>query len=328
MSIGLASDFVVYPDQFWGGVVETLQQYTDAFNIASQNTLRLVTRGIKGEYEKESFMKSTANLISRRDTTSVASVTDLAMSQGELIGVKVNRKIGPVAQTLDAWKKIAVDPAEFSVILGQQTGKSIAVDYINVALSVAKAAITNQSALVYDAYALDTTKTCNHTALISGLAKFGDASARVQAWVMHSKNYFDLMKQALADKIFEVAGVTIYQGTVATFNRPTIVVDSPSLFVSSGTATTTYHVLGLVEDAVEIAESEQRDIISQPVTGLENLVMRIQGEYAFNVRVKGCAWDTQNGGANPTDAAMATGSNWDKVVADDKLMPGVAIKFQ
>jgi hypothetical protein len=327
MAIGKASDFVVYPEQFWGGVVETLQQYTDAFNAASQNTLRLVTRGVKGEYEKESFMKSTANLISRRDTTSVAGVTDLALSQGELVGVKVNRKIGPAAQTLDAWKKIAVDPAEFSVILGQQTGKAIAVDYINVALSVAKAAITNQAALVYDATG-DSTKTANHTALVSGLAKFGDASARVLAWVMHSKNYFDLMKQALSDKIFEVAGVTIYQGTVATFNRPTIVIDSPSLFVSSGTATTTYHVLGLVEDAVEIAESEQRDIISQPVTGLENLVMRIQGEYAFNVRVKGCAWDTQNGGVNPLDSALATGSNWDKVVADDKLMPGVAIKFE
>jgi hypothetical protein len=75
--------------------------------------------------------------------------------------------------------------------------------------------------------------------------------------------------------------------------------DSPNLF-TTGSSATTYDVLGLVENSVEVAESEERDIISQPVTGLENLVDRIQGEYAFNLRVKGCAYDTAQG-ANPLD---------------------------
>ena len=29
-------------------------------------------------------------------------------------------------------------------------------------------------------------------------------------------------------------------------------------------------------------------------------------------------WDVASGGANPTDAALATGTNWDKAVANDK----------
>lgn len=327
MSIGSRSDFVIYQEQFWGGVVETLQQYSDGFNGASANALRLVTRAIKGDYEQESFIKSTANLVARRDPTSVGSVTDLGLSQGEFIGVKVNRRIGPVAQTLDAFKKIAVDPQEFSMLLGQQTGKAIAIDYINAAVNAVSAAIQGVSALKYD-HTADTTKTLDHTSLVNGLSKFGDASSRIVCWVMHSKNYFDLMKQAIADKIYEVAGVTIYQATVPTLNRPTLVLDSPNLLDSVGTATQTYQVLGLVEDAVEVAESEQRDIISQPVTGLENLVMRIQGEYAFNLKVKGCQWDTANGGVNPTDTALGTSTNWDKIVSDNKLMPGVAVKCQ
>jgi hypothetical protein len=327
MAIGKASDFVVYPEQFWGGVVETLQQYSDGFNGASSNALRLVTRGIKGDYEKESFVKSTASLISRRDTTSVASVTDIALTQGELIGVKVNRKIGPVAQTIDAFKKIAVDPGEMSVMLGQQVGKAIAIDYINIALAAVTGAITTVAALNYDETG-STTKTLQHSTLVNGLSKFGDASSRIVCWVMHSKNYFDLMKQALSDKVFEVAGVTIYQGTVATFNRPTLVIDSASLLDSVGTGTQTYRVLGLSESAVEVAESEERNIVSDIVTGLENLVMRYQGEYAFNLRVKGCQWDITNGGAAPNDTALALGTNWDKIVADNKLMPGIAVKVQ
>ena len=35
MGMGTKSDFVIYNSQFWGGVVETLQQNTEAFNAAS-----------------------------------------------------------------------------------------------------------------------------------------------------------------------------------------------------------------------------------------------------------------------------------------------------
>jgi hypothetical protein len=328
MAIGTKTDFVIYNAQFWGGVVETLQQNTDAFNGASLNTLRLVTRGIKGEYEKEAFLKSTASLITRRDPTAVTSVTDAKLTMGEFIGVKVNRRIGPVAETLDAFKKVAIDPAEFSVLLGQQTGVAIAVDYINAAIRSVRAGIQGAgTSLQYDATA-DTLKTANHAALVAGLSKFGDRASRLIAFVMHSKNYFDLVKQSLSDKIVNVADVTVYSGNVATLGKPCIVVDSTDLFTTNGTAATVYDILALTENAVELAESEQRDIISQPVTGLENLVMRIQGEYAFNLKVKGCQWDTTNGGVNPTDTALALSTNWDQIVADVKEMAGVRISCQ
>lgn len=322
MSIGTKSDFVIYNSQFWGGVVETLQQNTEAFNAASQNAIRLVTRSILGEYERESFLKSTASLISRRDTTATTAVADNKLAGGEMVGVKVNRRLGPVTQSRDAFRKIGVSPEEFSFMLGQQSGPAIAIDYINIAVGAVRAAVQNQAALQYDATA-DTLKTLNHTAMVHGISKFGDRAARIVCWVMHSKNYFDLMAQQIADKLFEVAGATVYAGTIATFGKPVVVLDSPNLF-TTGSSATTYDVLGLVENAVEVAESEERDIISQPVTGLENLVDRIQGEYAFNLRVKGCAYDTTQG-ANPLDATLLTPATWLKVVADNKEMPGIRV---
>ena len=280
----------------------------------------------KGHYENESFFKSISTLVSRRDITSVSAATDAALTQGELVRVKLNRKIGPVAQTLDAFRKISLDPAEMSFILGQQTGKAIALDYLNTALTALDAALAGVSAVNYDATANSNPDrtTLDHTNLVRTMAKFGDASNRLVAWVMHSKPFFDLMEASVADKIFQVANVTIYSGTVATFGRPVIVTDSSAMLTTTSSGTV-YHIHGLTENAVVVEESEDRQIASDLITGLENLVMRIQGEYAFNLGIKGFAWDSANGSSNPSASAVGTSSNWDKAVTDNKQLAGVRL---
>jgi hypothetical protein len=325
MAIGKATDFVIYQEQFQAGVWEALTQNVNVFNGASAGAIKLVAQDLKGDYNKEAFFRGITGLVSRRDTTSVSAATDLALTQGEKIGVKLNRKIGPVTQTLDALRKIGFDSQEISFGIGKMVGEKKAQDMLNAAMIGATAALGAQSAVVYDATA-DTTKTLNHTAMVSAMAKFGDQSGRIKAWVMHSKPYFDLIKQAISDKIVEVAGVTIYQGNVATFNRPVIVTDSAPLLVSG--SPNTYPILGLTEGGVVVTESEQQEIVSQLVTGMENLVYRIQGEFAFNLNVEGFQWDVTNGGANPSDAALGTGTNWDPVVSSYKDYAGIYLKVQ
>lgn len=41
--------------------------------------------------------------------------------------------------------------------------------------------------------------------------------------------------------------------------------------------------------------------------------------------MKGFAWDVANGGANPTDNALATGSNWDMTATSFKDLAGVSL---
>ena len=320
MAIGKASDFVVYQEEFFGGMSETLTQETEIFNSASNNCIRLVPAALKGDYNKESFIASIGSLVTRRDTTSTASVTDLAATQAENIGVKVNRKIGPVAQTLDAWRKIGADASEMSFLLGQQWGKAVAVDYVDVSCGAVANALENVAALKHDG----TASTITHASLNSALAKFGDAASNIDCLVMHSKVYFDLIGQAITDNVFQVGGVTIIQGNVATFGRPVIVTDSANLIDTSGVSDV-YTTLGLVQNGIVIQESESREIVSDTVTGLENLVLRLQGEYAFNLNLKGFQWDVTNGAANPADAALNTGTNWDQVAADVKSCAGVAL---
>lgn len=321
MAIGKGSDFKIYEEQFYGGLFEGIAQIVDGFNASSNGAIRLVQQALKANYEKESFFKDISGLIAHRDITSVAAATDLAMTQGEFVGVKIARGIGPVAQTLDAWRKLGKDSKEMSFQLGKIIAGNKAKDYINTVILAVETALAGQATLNYDG----TAGTMSHTTLVNGMALMGDYAGQIVMFVMHSKVYFDLMKQAIADKVFEVAGATIYNGNVATFGRPVLVIDSPALYDANGSAADSYNTLGLVTGAVTLKESEEQEIYSEVVTGLKNLVYRVQGEYAYNIEVKGLAWDVTNGGTNPTDATLGTTTNWDLAVGDVKNGPGVRI---
>jgi hypothetical protein len=328
MATGKASDFTIYQDQFYGGMYEELAQNVDIFNVASKNTVRLVTNDMIGEYNKESFFDRVSNLVARRDTTSVSTATDIAMTQGELVGVKVNRKIGPVAQTLDAWEKIGMTGPdamkEMSFQLGRQIAEEIAHDMVETSIRCAESALSGETNNTYDATG-QTTTTMTATHLINGLKKFGDMASKILCWIMHSKQYFDLMAQAVSDKIYEEAGVVVYGGSPGTMGRPVVVTDADALNIGANSNTGTYQCLGLVENGVVVTESESKRLVDEIVTGLENLAFRIQGEYAYNVNLKGFAWDTSNGGANPTDASLRDNTNWDKQYSDAKNLLGIRI---
>ena len=327
MTIGKASNFKVYQDEMRGGIVETLTQASNYFNTAG-NAINLSTVSRRGDYAKESFFKSIATIVSRRDTTSVSAATDLPLLMDEIISVKLNRKIGPVTQTYDAFAKVAMDlsPEEFSFLLGNMVGKGMQVEMLNSALRAARAALVQNTNVLYDA-GTGTLTTAN---LVDGLAKFGDRANEVVAWVMHSKNYFDLMKHQIGTSANGdiVSGVAVQGANPLTLNRPVIVTDSDALLVAGGSgsgAYTDYHVLGLTANGIVVENSETERVVLDEVTGLENLVVRMQGEYAYNLGVKGYKYDTTVG-ANPSDANLGTSSTWDLAASSYKDVAGVIIQ--
>lgn len=124
--------------------------------------------------------------------------------------------------------------------------------------------------------------------------------------------------------------MAIAEGTTPTLGKPTIITDSSALISlnepSSGAADT-YHVLGLTAEAIQIKESEEKDAILDPVSGLENLVIRWQGEYAFNIGLRGYKYKTGSG-TNPTDTTLGSSSNWEQIVTDDKDCLGVILNVK
>lgn len=327
MAIGLASNFQIYEEQINGGFVETLAQNTNAFNAASRGAIRLMTDRKRGQYEQISFFENVTSLVTRRDLTSVASATDQALTQDEFVSVKLSRKIGPVANTLDSFRKIArgANDQALSFLLGTQVAKAIQVDMLNSGLRAAKNGIDNVSSNTYTT--TGATQTLATTDLVQGLNLMGDQAERVVLWVMHSKVFYDLVTDQINSAITNVADVNIATAMPVTLNRPVLVTDSTALIdTGSPTGDDDYFTLGLVQDGVMIEDSEEETIHTELVTGLENLVVRLQGEFTYSLGLKGFAWDIANGGANPDDTAVALGTNWDSVMDSGKDLAGVVIQ--
>lgn len=330
MAIGKASDFRIYNDQFFGGLVEMLAQSLSPLQSVG---IRMRTKMVKGDYELQSLIKKLSGVISRRDTTSVAAATDLAVSMDESISVKLNRKIGPVAQTLDAWKKAALPFAAdwdasgmmgFSRYLGGQIAGDVQADMLNNALLAARTFLENANS-GSNLHTIAANGTMTTSALVTGLSKMGDQANRVKAWVMHSKVYFDTLNYQInpANNGSDQAFAAIQLASPATLNRPVYVSDSASLVVAG--APDLYRTIGLVDGGIDLCNSEEQTVLTDLVTGLENIVARLQGEFAYNLGIMGAKWDTTNGGANPAAGALSTATNWDQYATSMKDSAGVVI---
>ncbi len=322
---GLASDLKIYDALFNGAYNERQTQNIKAMLGGSNGAISITGGFLRGDYKKESFYKKISSLVTRRDVTSQSSATDLLVQQGEQVSPKVHRKIGPVSQADTAWLQIGSTPEELSFVVGEQAADDVVAEKLNTSLGAVVGALYHQGANVtYDGTLTNPSATMTHSILAQGLGKYGDAADRIVAFVMHSKVYWDLVGAAITDKIFGVANTTIYGGSPGSFSRPVIVTDSSSLINTTATPDQ-YVTLGLTQDAIQITESETPRVVMQKVTGYENLLTRFQGEYAYNLGIKGFTWDTSTGGANPTVAAMAIGVNWDPTVTSYKDMAGIRI---
>jgi hypothetical protein len=328
MAIGKASDFVIYQAEFQSGMVEKAAQFLQLFNAGTRGAIRLVPRALKGHYGKEAFFKDVSSLVSRRDITDVSAVTDLALTQDENISVKINRKIGPVAQTLDAMKKAGMDEGAASRAFGELAASRKLKDMVNTALIAVEAAIQGNSAMNLDITG-EATKTASRDALNRTLALFGDARQDIVCWVGHSHVNTAILSEVIASGVTGLEDIVSIQGALpAWLGRPSIITDAGALTDANASATDTYNTLGLVEGAVVVEESEDDTFVTELVSGYENIFRRFQSEYAYNVSVKGFKWDTTNGGVNPTDSALGTTTNWDQVATDDKHTAGVRLLSQ
>jgi hypothetical protein len=313
---------------FQTGYSEGIAQAVDKFNGGSNGTILLRSNRKPGDFDYAAFFANAGGLVSRQDQTSTSSATAKKLTQAEIASVKINRKIGPVEWTRSALLKpgLSMDAIKFAA--GSQAAEDVQSDMLNNALRAARAALANQAA---NKYTIASSGTVNTAGLVSGLALFGDAANRIDAWVMHSKVAFDLLQYQIApaNNGDVLANSVIVAASPATLNRPIIVTDSDALVVASGTgtsATTDYYTLGLSAGALVVEDTEEEYVTIQEVTGLEQIMIRMQGEFAYNLGVKGFTWDVTNGGKNPADAAVGTGSNWDKVYTSKKDLAGVVIQ--
>ena len=315
------SNMQVFDDYVMPATIVSLAQQIEAFNGASAGAITLSTEGMTGDFMRDSFFASLAAARRRVDRYAVnGDATATQLAELKRSKVKIAGGFGPVVfePSQLTWLQrptqqgIAAASVSFAELLVQ--------DQLNSAIAALVAAIENTAAVVNDVSAGSSGAGAMSYAAINGAhAKFGDASGQIVANVMSGTVAHKLIGDNLANgtRLFTAGNVNI----IDILGKAVIITDAPALF-AAGTPDKS-KVLGLVRGAAEVEGAS--DVVSniETTNGKLRIETSMQVDYTFTVGLKGYSWDEANGGKSPTDAEIATGSNWDKVAQFDKLTAGV-----
>lgn len=314
----MLSDLQVFTDHAYLASTEVLDQQIALFNAASQGGILLRSAGNAGDYTDEAHWKKIAGLVRRRNAYGSGTVTAKTMEHLLNTSVKVAAGTPPVEIDPGMLKWIQRSPEEAGVIIGQQLAGDTLQDMLNTALMIFVNAVTPVTTNLHDG----TAAVASLATLNTGAQKLGDRSQDINAWIMHSKCLTDIYGQALANanRLFQFGNVQVIEDG---FGRPLIQTDSPSL-LTTGTPDN-YHICGLTSGAMVVEQNSDYTSNVDTSNGDENILRTFQAEWSYNVGIKGFAWDKANGGASPNDAALGTGTNWDRYATSHKDLAGVVI---
>lgn len=314
------SNMSVFNEYVMPATIETLAQMVDKFNAASGGSIRLTTEGFDGDFLQESFFQSIHSARRRVDryaANGAATPTDL--TQAKHSSVKIAGGFGPVRFEPSQFTWLQKPTAEGIEVMSRNFAEALLQDQLNTAVSALVAAIGNQgTATTVDVSA---TGPLTYAAVNNSHALFGDHSGLLIAQVMDGATYHGFIGQNIANasQLFQVGTVRV----VDMLGKLVVVTDAPALYsAADGETPAKRRVLSLVSGAATVTDS--RDIISNIETsnGKERIETTLQMDYTFGLGLKGYTWDEANGGKSPTDAEIATGTNWDKVATSIKHTAG------
>lgn len=312
------SQMQVFNQYIMPATIETLAQMVEKFNANSNGAIRLTTEGFDGDFYQESFfaaIHSAQRRVDRYAAQGTPSATDL--TQNTANAVKVAGGFGPIRFEPSQLTWLQKPTAEGIEVASRNFAEALLADQLNTAVACLVAAIANQgAATTVDVSATDE---ATYATMNSAHALFGDASSSIVANVMNGAQYHKLIGQNITNgaQLFVAGNVQV----VDILGRPVIVTDAPALF-ATGTPNVN-KILGLVDGAAIVFDGG--DVVSNIDTsnGKTRIETTMQVDYSFGVKLKGYSWDIANGGKSPTDAELATGSNWDKVATSIKNTAGV-----
>jgi hypothetical protein len=311
------SQMQVFNEYIMPATIETLGQMVEKFNGASNGAIRLTTEGFTGDFLQESFfaaIHSAQRRVDRYAAQGAAAATDLTQLKHST--VKVAGGFGPIRYEPSQMTWLQKPTTEGIEVASRNFAEALMKDQLNTAIAALVAAISNQAAATNDVSA---TAGINYVTMNGAHAKFGDRSGDLVAQIMTGAVYHKLIGANLTNtpQLFQAQGVRV----VDILGKAVIVTDAPGLYLA-GTPNKDF-VLSLAPDAAIVSDGS--DLISniQTNNGQTRIETTMQVDYTFGLGLKGYTWDEANGGKSPTDAELATGSNWDKVATDIKHTAGV-----
>lgn len=311
------SQMQVFNQYIMPATIETLAQMVEKFNAASRNAIRLTTEGFDGDFLQESFfaaIHSAQRRVDRYAANGNQAATDL--TQLKRSSVKIAGGFGPILFEPSQLTWLNKPTAEGIEVASRNFAEALMSDQLNTAIAALVAAIESNADASND---VSGTAGIGYGALNDAHAKFGDHSGNITTNIMTGSVYHKFIGQNLTNtpQLFQAQNVTV----IDVLGKAVVVTDAPALY-EAGTPNK-QKVLGLVESAAIVHDGG--DLISniQTNNGKERIETTMQVDYTFGLGLKGYSWDETNGGKSPTDAELATGTNWDQTATSVKHTAGV-----
>ena len=307
----------VFNQYLMEATAETLGQQIQKFNQASNGAIVLTSMAFEGDFFQRSFyaaLHTAQRRVDRYAAQSTAAAT--ALSQLQENSVKVAGGFGPIVFEPGQMTWIQKNEAEAIAVISGQLAEAIVADQLNSGIAAGVAAISNVAGATNDVSA---TAGISYAALNTAHALFGDSSMALVTQVMNGATYHKLIGANLTNtpQLFQAQNVLV----VDILGKAVVVTDAPALY-EAGTPNK-QKVLSLASGGITVMDGS--DVITNIDTrnGQTRIETTMQADYTFGLGLKGYAWDTASRAKSPTDAELATGANWDKVVTGIKHTAGV-----
>lgn len=315
------SNLAVFSEYVYSAMTETLRQNVALFNQAAGGTIQLSAAAHQGDYSDTAFWGQVSGLVRRRNAYGSGTVAAVTMKHLVDTMVKVAAGTPPIQLNPSEMAWIQRNQEERGTALGRQLAVATLADMLNIAVGAGVTALSNDTDVITDVTAA--TAPADQPSFINlntAQAKFGDQSASIAAWIMHSVTLHKLYGNALqnAERLFTYGTVNVSRDP---FGKLLIMTDSPQLV-----AGTTYNTLGLVPSAIVVDTNSDFIDNFDTTNGDENIQRTYQAEWSYQLGIKGYSWDKTNGGHSPTNAALLTSTNWDRYATDKKDLAGVLLK--
>lgn len=311
-------NMVVFDEFFMPAIYELLGQDIQKFNQASAGAIRLTAAGNVGDFLRESFYNALYDNQRRVDRyASNDPVAPVDLSQTEKVMVKVAGGFGPIRFEPGQMTWLTKPTGEAIDVISRMFVDAMMRDLLNTSIASAVAAIENNANTAND---VSGGASIDYRAINGAHALFGDKSQMIRADIMTGAMAHRLIDQNLQNdqRLYESETVRV----IDILGKIVVITDAPALLDTTPDPDLD-KVLSLVEGGIEVRDPGNPIVNIDTTNGNARIQTTMQADYDFTVGIKGYSWDTVNGGKSPTDAELATGTNWDINVSDTKNTAGV-----
>jgi len=298
--------------------IETVAQMVEKFNQASNGGIQLSTQGFDGDFFLKSMfssLHSAQRRVDRYATNTSASSTQLA--QLEHVTAKVAGGFGPIEWEPAQLRWVGDNPTIAVEVISRNMAEAMLRDMLNAGIASAIAAMENLGATVTND--IGTGRDLTYSDINNSHALFGDSSQLLVCDVMDGVMYHKLIGQNLTNAVdlFQASTVTV----VEILGKRIVVTDAPSLRETPATSTNDIKILSLAQGGIVVHDAGDLVTNVETSNGSQRIKTTMQADYTFGLGLKGYAWSKSV--SSPTDAELATGSNWTKIATSVKHTAGV-----